>query len=1072
MDHGSSGGYGEVPGVSNLTTNTVPRKVHPAHTSVYRGEKKAMRNLIRPAALIWLFLLLWFNQGAAQEPIFGKNKVQYKYFDWYYIQTENFDIYYYDGEYQLAEFAADVVENAYLRVREELRYDLRKRIPVILYNSPNDFQQTNIIPNLIEESVGGFTESFKTRMVVPFTGSYEDFRHVLHHELTHAVIYDMLYGNVIGSIFSRQYLFQLPPWFAEGYAEYSSRLGWDIQADMVMRDASINGYLVPLEYVGGYLAYKQGQSAIAYIVERFGEEKLSEILSRGRRELSMDRALKSAIGMDQKTFSEEWMKAQRKNYWPEIASRKEAKDIAKQLTHHPDDGSYANEKPAFSPGGDRLAVFSDRSDYTEIYIISAIDGKVLKRLVKGERSGDFESLHSYVSGISWSPDGKSIAFVAKSKGKDALCLIRVRNGKIYKRFRFNLDAMRSPSWSPDGETIAFVGIKNGNADIYLFQIDDGKLSKLTDDPHDDEDPSFSPDGKLVAFSSDRPPQPTEDSSRYDYGHYDVYLAELESGKISAVTRGEGNDTSPTWAPDGKKICFVSDRNGIYNLYVADLDSSVVFPITNVLSGCFSPSWSREGDKIAFSAFQKGGWDVFVMKEIKPAVGDDESLARTPYLLSLEEDTGFAAVPADTVQPEESEEDETDFSSYVFRAGKSELDSLAEVVEADRKEEEEPKEDTISYRLPTGEYRQNKYKLKFSPDLVSGALSYDTFFGFQGQSFIAISDMMGNHTFILATDVVNTIDQSNFQLFYLYEARRLNVGGGILHTKYYYIDDLDRLFSDRVYGALTYLAFPFSKFTRLELNLSHISIDRKYFDLHPSTMTYDDRSVKVLVGSLSWINDTVIWGHTGPVNGARSMLSYEYAPYLSSKSLTYGAVVADYRRYFHFKKRYNFVFRLSGGYSHGDDKKRFFLGGQSNWVGPALGTADIYGVNNLYFGSIVTPLRGYRYFDVSGSKFFLANVELRYPFVEHFVMKFPLPLTFHYVNGATFLDMGAAWDDDKAFKGGTSKGGSRLEDIKAGFGFGARINLGFFVLRYDLGWATDFDWVSPKPRHYVSLGAEF
>jgi len=1025
-----------------------------------------MRYFIKQTFLCSLALLLLISQGMAQEPYFGKNKVQYKSFDWHFIQTENFDIYYYKGEYPLAKFAADVLEDAYLKVKEELRYDLGKKIPVILYNSPNDFQQTNVIPILIEESVGGFTESFKTRIVVPFTGSFEDFRHVLHHELTHAVTYDMLYGNMVNSIFSRQYLFQLPLWFAEGYAEYSSRGGWDIQADMVLRDATINGYLTPLELVGGYLVYKEGQSAIGYIVEKYGEEKLSEILNKGKSELSMDKALKSAIGMNQKTFSEEWMKAQRKKYWPEIALRKEAKEFAKQLTHHPEDGSYVNEKPAFSPAGDRLAIFSDRSDYTEIYIISSIDGKVLKRLVKGERSGDLESLHSYVSGLSWSPDGKSLAFVSKSKGEDVLCLIRVRDRKIYKKLRFPLDAMRSPSWSPDGKSIAFVGIKDGKTDLFMCHIDTQKLIKLTDDHYDDEDPSFSPDGRFIAFSSDRPLEFYPDSSDYKYGRYNLYLLELDSWKIIPVTTGEENNTSPTWSPDGKKICFVSDRNGIYNLYVADLDSSAVLPITNVLSGCFSPSWSKDGDKIAFSTFQKGGWDIFIIKEIKPAVEKGDWLIQTPYLLALEKDT--ISITTDTTQTEETAESDLDFSSYVFKAGKSELDSLAEMVEGKISE----KKDTISYRLPNGEYRERKYKLKFSPDIISGALSYDTFFGFQGQSLIAISDILGDHTFILATDLVNTIDQSNFQMFYLYGARRLNVGGGILHTKYYYIDDLDRLFSDRVYGALAYLSFPFSKFTRAELNLTHISVDRKYYDLNPLTWTYDDRSVKVLLTSLSWINDTVIWGHTGPVNGTRSLFSYEYAPYITPRSITYGAAVMDYRRYFHFKKRYDFVFRLTGGFSHGDDKKRFFLGGQSNWIGPSLGSQNIYGINDLYFGNLVTPLRGYKYFDISGTKFFLTNLELRYPFVEHFVMKFPLPITLHYINGALFYDMGAAWDENKKFKGGTSVGGTRLKDIKAGFGFGARVNLGFFVLRYDVAWATDFDWVSPKPRHYVSLGAEF
>jgi outer membrane translocation and assembly module TamA len=88
------------------------------------------------------------------------------------------------------------------------------------------------------------------------------------------------------------------------------------------------------------------------------------------------------------------------------------------------------------------------------------------------------------------------------------------------------------------------------------------------------------------------------------------------------------------------------------------------------------------------------------------------------------------------------------------------------------------------------------------------------------------------------------------------------------------------------------------------------------------------------------------------------------------------------------------------------------------------------------------------------------------------MRYPLRLGLSRITGALFLDMGAAWDDNSLFKGGTSDGGSRLVDIKSGFGFGARANLGFLVLRYDLAWKTDFRTVAPHTRHYFSLGADF
>jgi len=1009
------------------------------------------------------FFSILSSDSTGQEVYFGKNKVQYKDFEWYYIQTEHYDIYYNDLGYDLAEFAAKTLEEATPPLEKILNYEVKKRIPIILYNSPSEFQQTNVIIELIEENVGGFTEVFKNRVVVPFNGSYEDFRHVLTHELTHAFIFDMLYGNLIGNLLSAEFL-QIPLWFAEGFAEYFSRGGLDIQADMILRDATVNGYLIPLEFAGGFLVYKEGQSVIQYIVNKYGEEKISEILHKGKSMRSFDKSLKSAIGLDEKGLSEEWMKNLRKEYWPEIAQRKEPKDFAKQLTDHQKDGSYINEKPAFSPQGDRIAIFSDRSNYTEIYVISAVDGKVIEKVVKGERSGDLESLHSYVSGLSWSPDGRDITFVSKSQGKDVLCLVNVKKKKIYKKFKFNLEAMLSPAWSPDGGRIVFVGIMGGRSNLYLTEIKTGRLEKLTEDEYDDGEPDWSPDGKTIAFSSDRPLREEQDTN-YVYGSYNVFLLDLGTKKVKPFTQAGENSFSPAFSPDGKNICFSSTRNGISNLYIQDLDSLKVYPLTNVLTGCFTPSWSKDGEKIAFSSFYKGGWDIFVLKNVKPGTEEGEPLVKTSFVLEKER---IAEVLPDTaVQGElKEEEKKLDFSYYVFKSSEDELDSLSQVLE-----EPKPEKETLITRLPSGEYKKNKYKLKFTPDIVSGALSYDTFFGFRGQSFIAISDLFGNHNFYLATDLFNTIDQSNFQLVYLYLPKRIDYGVGIFHTKYYYIDSIDRLFSDRLYGATALLSRPFSKFSRVEFNLTHLSIDRRYYDPNPEGI-FEDRSVKVLLSNFAWVKDNVIWGITGPVNGRRSIFSFEWSADISKKSLPFTSTWLDYRRYWHFgKNRFGFAFRFSAGRSDGEEPRHFFLGGMSNWIGPKLSTENIYGVNDLYFSGIITPLRGYEYYEVEGTRYFLTNFEFRYPFIEYLSMGFP-PIRLRYISGAIFLDLGSAWTETKKFKGGTTKDGTRLKDIKAGFGFGARINLGIFVLRYDAGWRTDFADVSAKPEHYFSLGAEF
>jgi len=79
-------------------------------------------------------------------------------------------------------------------------------------------------------------------VILPFEGEYSKFRHVIHHELTHAVINDMFYGGSIQSIISNNITLQLPLWFNEGLAEFES-LRWDTDSDMFLRDATVHEYL-------------------------------------------------------------------------------------------------------------------------------------------------------------------------------------------------------------------------------------------------------------------------------------------------------------------------------------------------------------------------------------------------------------------------------------------------------------------------------------------------------------------------------------------------------------------------------------------------------------------------------------------------------------------------------------------------------------------------------------------------------------------------------------------------------------------------------------------------------------
>lgn len=1035
------------------------------------------------------FVVLLTAQAAiAQNTIFGQNKVQYRDFDWYYIQTANFDIYFYKGEDTLAVFAAGALDSAYQDVSEELNYSLNERVPVIIYASQNEFQQTNVISELIPEGVGGFTEVFKNRIVIPFTGSYEDFRHVLHHELTHAVVFDMLYGNAVKSIFSREALFRPPLWFSEGFAEYSSRYGWDLEADMFLRDAVIEGYLPPISRLNGFLAYKGGQSAIEYITEKYGEEKIPEILNKGRNVVTMDRAIKAALGLSMEDLSDEWQKALKRVYWPEIAERDDPDEIGEMLTDHRKDGSVYNQQPEWSPSGDRLAFFSDRANpqngysdrYNDIFIISAINGEIISRLVKAERSGDLESLHSYVSGLAWSPDGNQIAFVGKSHGKDALFIYDAFSGNKKDKIDFDLSGMRNPAWSPEGDRIAFEGFKDGFTDLYIYNLKTKQTTRLISDKYDDNDPSWSPDGKTLAFSSDRPAD--SDTTKLGYGNYNIFLYDIENRNITSITDNPYKNAQPAYSPDGKRIAFVSNKNGINNIYLRENDTGKIYPVSDVISGLFAPTWSPDGDKIAVSAFNRYGFDILILKDLKNVAPENGELKLTPYMEKIRNKEKNIFVPEVQLTEEQikkipsdtTKELSSDLNTYVFRAGENLIQKEKTVKDTTRTKEGEAgqpalaEHDTLEYLLPNGDYKQNKYKLKFAPELVTGGFSYDNFYGLRGQSYLAITDMFGNHHIYIVTDLVNTIDQSNILLSYAYTARRIDYAGGIFHFRNTYYNDYENYyFSDRVYGLQAYADYPFSKFTRFDVSLTQMTISRDNYRYKPNSTT------NLLSLSGEFVNDAVIWGIVGPVSGQRYNLQVEKSIKTVNNGLSYFSAQFDFRKYWHFWDRYNLALKIGGGGSTGSTPKLFNLGGSSNWIGPKRERANIYDVKDIYVNELIVPLRGYDYFAFTGSHYGIANLEFRYPFIDYFQLHFPLPIALQQVAGAIFWDMGATWNDSKKFRFfDKDKGFPVLGSVNGGLGVGARANLGIFVLRVDLGWATDLDKIAPKPKTYFSFGAEF
>jgi len=137
-------------------------------------------------------------------------------------------------------------------------------------------------------------------------------------------------------------------------------------------------------------------------------------------------------------------------------------------------------------------------------------------------------------------------------------------------------------------------------------------------------------------------------------------------------------------------------------------------------------------------------------------------------------------------------------------------------------------------------------------------------------------------------------------------------------------------------------------------------------------------------------------------------------------------------------------------------------------------SNYWGTDLFYFSTIETPLRGSLYYQMIGTHFLLTNFEFRFPLIRYLILGWPLPIGFQNIRGVIFLDVGSAWDNTRSWQpfSSGSLGLPKLKDMEGGYGFGARLNLGFLLLKYDLAWSTNSAVNKGKPIHYFSLGAEF
>lgn len=271
-------------------------------------------------------------------------------------------------------------------------------------------------------------------------------------------------------------------------------------------------------------------------------------------------------------------------------------------------------RPTWSPDGKSIAFISNMSGRNNIWVVPADGGFPTQLTVSDQRQ----------SAVTWSPDGKWIAYQSDYDGDEQwdIFLVSPKTGKVVNLTQTREIAEMNPTWSPDGRYLAYEVKPKTSAEVEI-DVYDMILRELkhltTNTPQDkiNSNPIWSKDGKYIVYTQ-------EQAKGVDSN---VFVADVATGQSTLLTPHQGeqlyfaNDISSTGIPDGREILVTSNAaNGHENAGLLTIGTK------GEASGGFKPGaikwltkdkweirgheFSPDGRRVIFSANVDGGEDIY------------------------------------------------------------------------------------------------------------------------------------------------------------------------------------------------------------------------------------------------------------------------------------------------------------------------------------------------------------------------------------------------------------------------------------------------------------------------------
>lgn len=692
---------------------------------------------------------------------YGQNRLQFRKFKWRYYDTKHFRIYHYDrAGRELARYVAEQVENDIGIIESKIGYQFPERFNIILYNSYDEYKQTNIgrkNDSQLQDIPAGTVNIVGDKLVVYFSGEHTDLRRQTRAGMARVVMERKVFGETLREVVRNAVLMNLPQWTITGFISYVVD-GWDFEANSNWKnlmEAYPEAGFYKLAEVEPELA---GKAFWKYVSDRYGEGSMKELVYQTQAKSSLNQAVKMMMGMKIKYAYDSAM-AFYKEVYAIDEQKQDQPDSTKGILEIevPKDGSIIRDIRV-SPKGHDVAYVTWKNGEWKINLQKTIKTQVSSTVMQGGRLDFSASPDPDYPIITWSNTGYKLAILYK---KDQQTKLRIYNAIDARIENYDIpdnrfDRVLGMTFMEDDNKLIMSAIKKSKSDIYEFRLRGKRMTNITEDEWDDLDPWYVSGGSRrgILFLSNRP-KPNLNVplgvNELPTGPMNVYFynTTTEQTELLQLTDVEDGEISQPIQYGTENYAYLYNKNGINNQYIImlendvnSMDSAYSVPVTNYSRNILAHQYSPLSNQVADVVQEGGKYKVYYKKLQLPGQGLEVTVPRPTTLKETEANKKVGSIKDGKLKAGASILDQEDdepilkkgnaFQSQFENEGKTAKTKKAETKE--EVDESEPEEDEITLDENSNEtdstyllMRSRQYRTYFEPDFLSVKLDNTVLF---------------------------------------------------------------------------------------------------------------------------------------------------------------------------------------------------------------------------------------------------------------------------------------------------------------------------------------------------------